>query len=700
MVPTPTDWRRFPFGAALALLLAAAPGFGAPAGVLTRAIDVRSLSVEDAAKGLPVELRGVVVFFEPASVFIQDETSTIYFRPDALGNLQVGDVVEVKGRTRMGLFLPGIDTSPFTIVGRAPVPPGIPATFDDLASGRYHYRRVAVEGVLRSITPIDGTRSLVRLALGMRRVEIRIEAPPDATRALIDSRVRISGLAAGRINERRQLVDPFVRVNGWHDVKVFEPARPTAETPLVSADALLAFREPGLRIRRVRVQGTVTAVFPPDTVYVRQGTSAFGIRLHRPAPLSVGDQIEAVGFPEMDRYSAALGDAEILQRSPGATPSPVPIGSLDELSGQHDGELIATTAWLRDAFKSENGTTLILQGTSRTLPARLPEGIAAPEPGSQLAIVAICVVESAREGNNPFTSSPDVVTLRVRTAGDVRVVTSPPWWTARRLTGLLAALGAITLLALLWVAGLRRQVRRQTEALRRRIESEAALEERQRIAREFHDSLEQDLTGLGLRLDAAATRTLDDKGRQIIAVSRGLLARIQAETRNFVADLRESTGHDTDLASALESVVSRLDPDAAGVVRVDFSGPLPALPVATVHHLRMIARESVTNALRHAHATRITIEAGADDATLRLRISDDGRSFDVSTATLGTSGHFGCVGIRERARKIGATVEWRSAPQQGTTVEVTLPLPPTASEREHHRAPASAAARDAVHPQP
>jgi len=291
---------------------------------------------------------------------------------------------------------------------------------------------------------------------------------------------------------------------------------------------------------------------------------------------------------------------------------------------------------------------------------------------STVRVTGICQVESST--SVVLTSRPETVPLQLRSREDIAVLESPPWWTARRLLGGLVALAGATLLAGLWIAVLRRQVRRQTAALRRRIESEAALEERHRIAREFHDSLEQDLTGLALRLDAVATRTFDDKGRQIIDVSRGLLSRIQAETRNFVSDLRDAAENDGDLASALEAAATRLDSADGVEVRVEFAGPPPPLPVATVHHLRMIARESVTNALKHARAGRVTIDVAVVDATLRLRVTDDGRGFDATLETRGKSGHFGCVGIRERARKVGAQVTWRSAPGQGTTVEVTLPL--------------------------
>lgn len=89
----------------------------------------------------------------------------------------------------------------------------------------------------------------------------------------------------------------------------------------------------------------------------------------------------------------------------------------------------------------------------------------------------------------------------------------------------------------------------------------------------------------------------------------------------------------------------------------------------------MIARESVNNALRHGAATVVAVEVSADPGHLRLRVVDNGSGFDPVSAPVVRRGHFGCAGIRERARKIGAEVAWQSATGLGTTVEVSLPLP-------------------------
>jgi signal transduction histidine kinase len=93
-----------------------------------------------------------------------------------------------------------------------------------------------------------------------------------------------------------------------------------------------------------------------------------------------------------------------------------------------------------------------------------------------------------------------------------------------------------------------------------------------------------------------------------------------------------------------------------------------------VHHLRMIAQEAVTNALKHAQAKRIEIALHADPERLLLTVADDGCGLLSSDETLGKAGHFGCMGIRERSRSMGAEVAWSSQVDQGTTLSLSLPL--------------------------
>jgi signal transduction histidine kinase len=395
----------------------------------------------------------------------------------------------------------------------------------------------------------------------------------------------------------------------------------------------------------------------------------------------------------MGRFSASIADAELVQQTAGPAPAPLAIPSPDEFAGTHDGNLLRVGGVIHEASKSEGATTVELAGKTQSMQVRIPEGIDPPAIGARVQLTGICQVESAAQSTSGYTTRPGLVTLRVRFASDIVTVQSPSWWTSRRLATALGILAATVILAGLWITALRSQVRRQTQALRMRIEAEAALEERQRIAREFHDTLEQELAGVSLRLDALATRSLDDTGRSLITASRNLVSRIQTETRDLINDLRDPTETAGDLGAALAGVAARHPADSGVQVQVDCTAPLPSLPPAFVHDLRMLAREAVTNAIKHGRATEVTLRVELRASALRLQIADNGCGFDPALLDRKKRGHFGCEGIRERARKIGAAVAWHSSPSGGTTVEVTVPLAPT-------YAPRNAAAEASATPPP
>ena len=649
-----------------------------PPRVLTTALEIRSLSPAEADRGIPVRLRGVIVFVEGASaLFLQDETSTAFFRLEQAPLPRVGDEIELTAKTRMGLYLPGVDYATYRILGRRALPPGIPVLYDDLHFSRYHYQRVSVEGIVRSILPLGTNRSVIRLAMGSRVIEVRIEAPPRTGPPLIDSRIRITGLAVGLINSpRRQLVQPYVHAESWDELEVVTAAPPASAVPAVSAEELLAFRIDGLGERRVRIDGVVAADFGQEGTFLRQGTNAFAVRFASPTPVAPGEIVTIAGFPSMERFSASVVDAELISRQAGLAPAPTVVPKLDELyaqsdslqNGQYDGHLVSVTGTLRDSFKGPAGTTLLMQGAQRTVQVRVAEQFEAPTVGSVLRVAGICQVETNLMASG-FRTYPGLVSLRPTAAAAIEVLRRPSWWTPRRLTAVLAALAGLTVVAGLWITLLRRQVRRQTEALRQRIALTAAQEERQRIAREFHDTLEQELAGLSIRLDAAATRPLDEKARKLLETSRSLVSRIQSEARNLVSDLREIE-QAPPLPAALQQLGSRI-PEGIQVI-LDLS-PIATLPPHITHDLRMIAQESITNAIKHSTASQITLHLSSTPSLLTLRVTDNGQGFDPQE-TNGKPGHFGCMGIRERARKIGAEVTWDSVNGQGTSVRLSLPL--------------------------
>jgi signal transduction histidine kinase len=93
------------------------------------------------------------------------------------------------------------------------------------------------------------------------------------------------------------------------------------------------------------------------------------------------------------------------------------------------------------------------------------------------------------------------------------------------------------------------------------------------------------------------------------------------------------------------------------------------------HNLLRIAQEAVTNASKHAHASRIEVMLDRTDKMVNLKVIDDGCGFQTEDAFAGMGGHFGLIGIRERAERIGGEIRLESQPGAGTEVEVTVPLP-------------------------
>lgn len=212
------------------------------------------------------------------------------------------------------------------------------------------------------------------------------------------------------------------------------------------------------------------------------------------------------------------------------------------------------------------------------------------------------------------------------------------------------------------------------------------LAERSRIARELHDTLIQGFSGITMALQALAGRvkskeeraTLDD----IIADS----ARCLRETRQSVAGLRAVRGTQSGLASAVEEATREIA--GAKDVRLKFrlQTDLKVLPAEVEYNLLRIAREAVTNSVKHSGARSIEVSLDSDAETVNLAVKDDGLGF--ARDTNGGPGHYGLIGMKERAAQIGAEIELNSQPGAGTIVAVRLPI--TVRSPVAERAPAAA----------
>jgi signal transduction histidine kinase len=218
---------------------------------------------------------------------------------------------------------------------------------------------------------------------------------------------------------------------------------------------------------------------------------------------------------------------------------------------------------------------------------------------------------------------------------------------------------------------LRRRVREQMEIIRQKLRSGAVLEERNRIARELHDTLEQELAGITLQLDLAVDcfQRAPRVAEQAVETARNMSRHSMVEARRSVWDLRCQLLEDGDLVSALSQIVAPLAP-ADGRIQVKIEGNPVRLPGPIEMNLLRIGQEAVGNAVKHGRARAVTIELRYTPDFVRLTVTDDGRGFDAEQAN--RTGHFGILDMRERAQSMGSRLNIQSDPAKGTTVLIEV----------------------------
>jgi signal transduction histidine kinase len=216
-------------------------------------------------------------------------------------------------------------------------------------------------------------------------------------------------------------------------------------------------------------------------------------------------------------------------------------------------------------------------------------------------------------------------------------------------------------------------VGRQLSLIESQLQAEAAAEERLRIAREFHDTLEQDLAGIALRMDAAAGRARDEHSRTELEQQRVLFTRLRAETHDFLWDLRDPQRNDGSLQASLAAQVAYQRSLVSVPITLQLDGDVPVrVPPLVQYHMLRIAREAVSNAIKHAEPSRIDLRVRGGSAGLVLEVVDDGVGFDA-TVRESLEGHFGIRGMRERVRRMGATLQIDSRVGAGSAVRVLVP---------------------------
>jgi ligand-binding sensor domain-containing protein/two-component sensor histidine kinase len=199
----------------------------------------------------------------------------------------------------------------------------------------------------------------------------------------------------------------------------------------------------------------------------------------------------------------------------------------------------------------------------------------------------------------------------------------------------------------------------------------AVLGERNRIAREIHDTLAQGFVAVSVQLEVVSRLLTisSDAAQEQLARARELVKESLLEARQSIWQLRSQSSND-DFAARLAKTAERITAPAPVKLRLQVNGVYRPLQAHVESELLRIAGEAITNVVRHAHAAHVDVHLQFDPKKFRLTIVDDGRGFSGQPNSIGAAGHFGLKGMRERAESIGAKLTIESAPGSGTTVAV------------------------------
>jgi signal transduction histidine kinase len=642
---------------------------------------VRELQVIATAESfapVTVKTKGIVTWADPAlgKYFqIQDDTGGIRVEFTGVEGPKVRDLVEVEGKLERGSYAPVISAATFVVTGTGKLPNPENASGGGLLNGEYNGLLVDIHGFVRSAEIVPPNIFVALLSSGSARITLRISNPGDLDpKEWIAHQVFLRGVAVPvrARSSLRQLVD--VEVHGASKADFYprgpEPSDPWAK-PVMPLHEAFQYRPAVSRSDRIRVRGQVVH-HRKGFVFLNDGSSGIAVRGARADKLKPGDEVEAVGFPDLEDFLPVLSDAvfeSLPAERPKVEPKPAEIEAL--LGGLQHAAYVTARGRLLDRLQTPSkegpGLLVLALNTPRGVFTAELEGQGAGIPdleeGATLDVSGICQVSVDGVGN------PTSFKILVPGPRQVKVVEKASFFTVKRLLVMLSiVLGVLVAVILFAYVTSRRNLSLAAEMRERN----AVTAERNRLARDLHDTLEQGLTGIHLRLHSIGPEDEDasEETREHLQAVDSLVRQCHAEMRQSIWNLRSVALEKFDLAEALERAAKSLT--LGSNIRVDAkqscaSGRLPAL---IEDNLLRIGQEAITNAVKHAKPSVITIDLHVSAKRAILSVADDGIGIGQEAAP----GRFGLTGMHERARRIGGTLRVDTNPEGGTTVEVEVPL--------------------------
>lgn len=646
--------------------------------------EVHALSDEDARAGKPVHVEAVVLYVDPhyGASIIHDGSTASYnrLRYDSANrekNPKIGDRIALKGFTIFEGVTPYIETLTWENLGPGVIPEPRQLTAGEIYQSLVDVVWIEVPAVVIGVESGGIAFTLVVEVFG-QTFKADIPNSPDAAQraaALIQRPAHMRAILGTVSNKHGQMIARHFYVSSFDDIRPVATAKNAADLPLLTVLKLLSrnFCPTDL----VRVEGVVTQD-DAKGFYLRDASGSARIQAVMTEHLPSGTRVSVEGYGVIAPFRPLLRATKVTRIADGAPPEPLKMNFSLEDSSLLQMEFVKLEVDFLSSRSIQDEIILQCRANGTVFEAIMPRPAAPPPafvPGDRLLLTGICELTTT----HPLPRPEWVNGFRILLAdsASIRLLHRAPWWTTGRL---LAALGAMTGLAVLGTLGtlfFGRAVRKQAHVIGEKIGCEAVSEERDRMARDLHDTLEQQLAGVALQLDGLDKIAKNDPAQigTRLGLARRMLRHTRVEARRSVWDLRSKVLEIQGLGTALRSMAAGMSSEDGSTISFDIGKLTRPLPNGSDFHLLRIAQEALANAVKHSAAREVLISLHETADAVLLSVRDDGRGFVPAPPHAPVTSHFGILGMHERVEKINATIAIQSSPGHGCTITVTLPNP-------------------------